>query len=107
MIERAFGVLKRRFKVLQMRTHADQTKLIYCCFAIHNYIRMHDRSADAEIEREVRADQLKALKNMQQVIIDEVAVDSKEVKAHTRRELIATLCWAQYTHHSAQEELLQ
>ncbi|VFQ64201.1 unnamed protein product [Cuscuta campestris] len=41
-IERAFGVLKARWKILQIMPRyslMDQNKIICLCFALHNYIR--------------------------------------------------------------------
>ncbi|CAN1300994.1 hypothetical protein LINPERPRIM_LOCUS24771, partial [Linum perenne] len=44
VIERCFGVLKRRWSILKMMcsySFIKQTNIVLACCAIHNFIRMH------------------------------------------------------------------
>lgn len=57
-IERIFGILKRRFKILQTAPEYpihSQAALIYALTALHNFIKIHDArdealDFDAEVE---------------------------------------------------------
>lgn len=54
-IERCFGVLKKRFQLLEKPIDMDDSNLLwsvlYVSFALHNFIRITDAGVDAEWER--------------------------------------------------------
>ena len=56
-VERAFGVMKKRFKILVTGIEglnlSETWDTIYCCVAIHNFIRSHvsDVNTDCDIQR--------------------------------------------------------
>ena len=62
-VERAFGVMKKRFAVLrnplEMGSFKDMWLMYYTCVALHNFIReekgesMVDREFEAEVDREI------------------------------------------------------
>jgi hypothetical protein len=62
VIERIFGVLKKRFPILVVMpsySFTDQIKLVKCSMLIHNFIRCHDLYEDdfyAQHDREARED---------------------------------------------------
>jgi hypothetical protein len=55
IIERAFGVLKKRFAVLRSSMDMsidDQTATVYCAVAVHNFIRVNDRQEHDRLVQE-------------------------------------------------------
>jgi hypothetical protein len=49
VVERAFGIVKKRFSVLQNMGSFDlqiQNQIVYCCCMIHNYIRRNQGYED-------------------------------------------------------------
>lgn len=53
-IERCFGILKARFRLLQtplvLGKFTEIWEVLYACIALHNFIRLSDASVDTEIE---------------------------------------------------------
>lgn len=93
IIERAFGVLKKRFPILVRMPSYDittQCKLVKCCMMIHNFIRLNALYEDAfyewnqEIDGENDAD---VIATMQPTAPRQVA---------RWRDEIAQQLWAQY-----------
>jgi hypothetical protein len=118
-VERAFGVLKKRFKVLvngiQGYDLNETWNTIYSCIAIHNFIRYHlfegngsQATSDARILLEVdaEADTETALAAARMLVLDgeqdapNLDVNGNQALAGTPsawRDQIASEMWADYT----------
>jgi hypothetical protein len=93
VIERAFGILKRRFKVLRAPREASietQVSLIYALTTIHNYIYI--RAGDAlEAGLEELLDEEEAYRT------DEAIAEASSVSImNIRRDEIAKKMWEDY-----------
>jgi hypothetical protein len=95
VIERIFGVLKRRFRILvyPAEIHIDyQARIPAALAAIHNFIRIHDPD---ELEGFAEADD-----DEQGFFAGELAVGqtrtAEKRRANTRRDEIAAEMWEQY-----------
>jgi hypothetical protein len=95
VIERSFGVLKKRFQVLHnMNTRQYsfdlQYDLILCCFIIHNFIRMNALEEDIYYN-------LDAKDISDNDDLNDVAVNDNNDRLSTKwRDDIASLMWDQY-----------
>ena len=105
VIERIFGVVKRRFKVLviaQEYSPEIQSRLICALAVLHNFIRVYDPSdtfEDTEIETESSAgvNRESAQAERRTATLADWAVGNEERnRASERRESIALAMWADY-----------
>ena len=100
-IERIFGILKKRFKVLlltQEYSFATQAQIVPALAALHNFILIHDSNDISEDELELEAEPVAgdAWSNYQ------VAVSREErTRATKRRDTIALAMWENYTRYTA------
>ena len=108
VIERIFGVIKRRFKVLviaQEYSPEVQSRLICGLAVLHNFIRIYDPAdvlEDTELEMAVVADQETARAERMTARLADQAVDNEErTQAAQRRESIALAMWAEYERRPA------
>jgi hypothetical protein len=103
VIERIFGVLKRRFKVLRTAPEYafdTQVKLVYALTALHNFIQTHI----TEEEEEVGLDDASVLREdtvgrRTERIIEDSTITSSRMDA--RRDDIAEAMWEDYTTYLA------
>lgn len=97
-VERAFGVMKKRFAVLrnplEMGSFKDMWLMYYTCVALHNFIReekgesMVDREFEAEVDREI----------LTQPIRQALYCNDEEEEQHVNwRDALAEGMWAAYT----------
>jgi len=98
VIERTFGVIKKRFNILNKIDTSyslkTQISLVYCCFMLHNCIRKNNLITD-QIDDEVVDDEVnKAALN---AAADEAEVeDDRDPELNTWRLGIATAMWNEY-----------
>ena len=103
IIELLFGVIKRRFRILQtapehpMRT---QVGMIYALTALNNFIYHHNNSISDNIDNEITSEEASndvEDKDEEDESSNHLEKDSKVVNA--KREDIATQMWIQYRQH--------
>ena len=106
VIERVFGVIKKRFPILyhmQSFPYTFQVQLVMCCFLLHNFIRLEDLYEDDYYFRIYDNEQNHL--GVQPVFIDieaEIAAAAAELAAPNAAELnawrdgIANAMWIQY-----------
>lgn len=96
MIERTFGVLKKRFKVLifaQEYVLEDQARLMSALAVVHNFILIHDPNDNDYIE-DIGSHVQGAMDRREEC----VAVSQEESeRAGERREQIAQEMWKAYS----------
>lgn len=94
VIERAFGILKRRFKVLRAPREASietQVSLIYALTTIHNYIYIRAGEDALEAGLEELSDEEEAYRT------DEAIAEASSVSTmNIRRDEIAKKMWEDY-----------
>jgi hypothetical protein len=103
VIERIFGVLKRRFRILQLATEYNmdtQGRLPVALCALHNFIRIHDPD---DPEQEIGMDIADELEDVPgpfnpQAVEPEAGggMNRNRDQAVALRNRIATELWAQY-----------
>jgi hypothetical protein len=96
-IERIFGVLKKRYKILllaQEYSLQTQAQIVPALTALHNFIAVHDPTdiSEYEDEDEVGSDSNDSWGGQQA----EVSRDER-TRAARRRDLIADRMWNEYT----------
>ena len=100
VIERIFGVLKRRFRILLLSpkyTMDIQARIPAALCAIHNFIRTHDHDEAAQVEAELATDPHSNLdyeNPEQQGIPDDELDGSRDMKE--ARDHIARHMWDDY-----------
>lgn len=103
VIERVFGVLKRRFRI--MRTAPEypfhtQAKIPASLAAIHNFIRIHDSQDDIfqiarNLERNPTEDTEEATQIPPEYLGRQVSAQERD-QAAEKRDRISQQCWDQY-----------
>lgn len=97
-IERAFGVLKKRFRIcrepLTLGKKSDMWLTFYSCVAIHNFIRTENKNLDNEIEAEVMEEQRREDLTVNNRSAD--VPDGDDATAVDWRDVIATNMWNDY-----------
>jgi hypothetical protein len=96
VIERTFGVLKRRFKVLtaaQEYPMADQARIVSAVAVVHNFIRTYDPKDTIFIEENVDKGQRDAPKKDPG---ENMAYKDERGRAAERRDEIARAMWRKY-----------
>ena len=93
VIERGYGVMKKRFPILKNMPaypYAIQVGFVFACFVLHNFIRIHqsipdqyDDWDDEEVEVEIQQ--------------REMHIDETNVAAANWRDSIAEAMWRDYT----------
>jgi hypothetical protein len=102
VIERIFGVLKRRFRILTVPLEVDldeQARIPAALAGIHNYIRCNDPDKLENNLSEARDLQLNTQPSTGSLATSHVTTAERN-QAEARRNLIAQQMWDQY-----QEEL--
>ncbi|XP_076892760.1 uncharacterized protein LOC143544563 [Bidens hawaiensis] len=100
-IERAFGVLKRRFPIIRSTTEPfysceTQSQIFLACCILHNYLLEVDR--DRELEDEVAQEVLNATQ-----YAEDHAPNAMDDRGEQIRESIANEMWSQYLSHPNNE----
>jgi len=58
IIERSIGILRRKFKLfkssIELRLDHDQSRIIYACCSLHNFVRRFDKQDDIDYSAELR-----------------------------------------------------
>ena len=96
VIERIFGVLKRRFRILQLPPEYDisiQALIPSALAALHNFIREYDPEEIGEIE--ISDDEEPLLESVGELGAGPVTRD-ETLRANARRDQIADAMWEQY-----------
>ena len=98
VIERIFGVLKRRFRILVYPAEINieyQARIPAALAAIHNFIRIHDPD---EIEGFAGADDIERgfFAGEAGELAEGEARTAEKRRANTRRDVIAAEMWEQY-----------
>jgi hypothetical protein len=98
VIERTFGVLKKRFKILsfaQPYSLHNQARLPSALAVIHNFIMIYDPSDDDFVEDDGNQVQGEIRRTEEHVISQE-----ERGRAAERREQIAQAMWRNYEHRN-------
>ncbi|XP_076949299.1 uncharacterized protein LOC143621898 [Bidens hawaiensis] len=100
-IERAFGILKRRFPIIRSTTEPfysceTQSQIFLACCILHNYLLEVDR--DRELEDEVAQEVLNATQD-----VEDHAPNAMDDRGEQIRESIANEMWSQYLSHPNNE----
>jgi hypothetical protein len=94
-IERAFGVMKKRFRILReplvLDSIGDMMKTYYSCVALHNFIRKENKAVDANIESQVLNDEVFGATEQ---MVSNFEVDDAD--AESWRDSIARNMWIDY-----------
>jgi hypothetical protein len=113
IIERCFGLLKRRFKILRngidMANPNDIWGTCYSCVAIHNYIRATNANVDADLYAEVFAEADNA-GNRGDDEVEYAMYDHEpnEAIVNGMRDTIARTMWDEYVQYqNAHPELFE
>lgn len=104
VVERIFGVLKRRFRLMVAAPEYSsevQAKIVHALCALHNFIRIHDPDdLDASTQEELA-----------RVPQDPIAADfggtisaGEQRQATSRRDRIAMAMWEEYVAYLGQEQ---
>jgi hypothetical protein len=106
VIERIFGVLKRRFKILRTPPEyrfVDQVKLVYALTALHNFIDQHT----LEQEKEMGLDDASVLRDLEDQ--DPLNLQGMETLSATKmdaqRDKIAEAMWKDYIQYTRTDSL--
>ncbi|CAN1138190.1 hypothetical protein LINPERHAP2_LOCUS23347, partial [Linum perenne] len=95
VIERCFGVLKRRWSILKMMcsySFSKQTDIVLACCAIHNFIRMHAQGDTIFAEFEESDGQAETSESMARI---EFGTSSSQVREMaSKRDGIANQMWS-------------
>jgi hypothetical protein len=97
VIERIFGVLKNRFRILSLPPHCPmsvQARIPPALCLVHNVIRVHDPN-DMMDFREVNID-LDQPPNDTGTLAEGPPTDEARTRSHDRREAIALHMWEDY-----------
>lgn len=99
-MERAFGVMKKRFAVLrtplEIGTFKDMWMVYYTCVALHNFIREEkgtsviDEEFEAEVDREMQTQPVKEIL---------YCTDTEEEQHVNWRDELAQDMWDEYQHY--------
>ncbi|KZT62025.1 putative nuclease HARBI1-like protein, partial [Calocera cornea HHB12733] len=97
VIERAFGIFKKRFRIIQHGSEypiATQAQIVPACAVIHNFIRTHDAEDIPELDAEEEVDLLtpREVEGTRGRSADRGAL----ARANRRRDTIADAMWASY-----------
>ena len=96
IVERTFGVVKARFRILTtMRPYSftKQCKMVQACFVLHNFIRRHaDLGVDEEFTLRVRPEEPNGSE-------EEEIEDESDVDIRGFRDYIADLMFRDYVNH--------
>lgn len=101
MIERIFGVVKKRFKVLRELTDLPiegQARLVPACLVIHNFIRIHDPD---DLPEDNEDDDVARGGEQGEDVDEEAMLGTGITRAETRRadarrDRIAEAMWTDY-----------
>jgi hypothetical protein len=93
-IERAIGVMKKRFRVLReplvLESIDAMVRTYYACVALHNFIRIENKAVDNNLEIQVRNDEIIATSQ------NYVTSDIDDAAATGWRNSIALAMWDDY-----------
>jgi DDE superfamily endonuclease len=96
IVERTFGVVKKKFKILEfMRTYdyKRQCKIVIACCILHNFIRKHTevptimRSIDTTEEEDEDSDEEDEVVAADPIIAASIVVDATEIGANIRQDI--------------------
>ena len=97
VVERTYGVLKKRFRILKDMPNFSyhiQIQLVVCCMILHNFIRIH-QSRDDDIDREAENDLTADPDNELDPDMNVAAMDD-DARANDIRQELANEMWASY-----------
>jgi hypothetical protein len=94
-VERAFGVMKRRFRILRepivVASYTDMWRTHLSCVVLHNFIRVENAKSDQQFEAGLRAELNEANR------VRELVPCQKDSKAgNLKRDIIAKKMWNDY-----------
>ena len=96
-VERAFGVMKKRFRImrdpLDLAEKKDLWKTYYSCVAVHNFIRIENCNLDKGFENEV----IQEILSEKYEAPEHELFDEDDIEAGEWRDLIAEAMWIDYT----------
>lgn len=103
VIERIFGVVKRKYQILRTPSEYSidtQTRIIISCTALHNWVRsIEGEQADSTLEKQAKI----ALTDIQPAVVyPESATTSKRMD--TFRDQLAEKMWIQYQGYINEEQ---
>jgi hypothetical protein len=95
VVERAFGILKWRFKVLQKARKGfgirTQVFIVYACIALHNWLHSHGSNMEADAAEALNAGWINAEENAADVLGMPEELESDEF-----RDELAEIMWERY-----------
>jgi len=98
VVERIFGVVKRRFRLMVAAPEYSletQTKIIPALCALHNFIRVYNPDEDMGVEEH----SARAPRRSQEDFSHQGVSAQEKARANTKRDVIAKEMWAQYQEH--------
>ena len=106
VIERIFGVVKRKYQILRTPSEYSidtQTRIIISCTALHNWVRsIEGEQADIRLNKEAQV----ALADIQPLVVyPENATTSRRMDIF--RDELAEKMWIEYKRYITQETLLE
>ncbi len=117
IIERCFGVMKNRFRILsvplQLSTPEKMWTVMYACVALHNFIRVENEKVDEQIEHDVNEELMNRRYNNEsddESDEDELLLSEKDLKKRKRdeawRDDIASKMWNDYLQDLSRRRLI-
>jgi hypothetical protein len=98
-IERIFGVLKRKFKILNgppQYSLEQQRDLVIALTALFNFIASRDRNTDLDLLTPVLTENDDVITDLPEVFLLTEASDAARKRMEKKRDQIATTMWAEY-----------
>jgi hypothetical protein len=71
-------------------------KVMYCCIALHNFIRIEDNSLNRDIERELNLEEMTSCQSSNDLVLGGSEVNASYFKAKLFKDEIATKMWIDY-----------
>ena len=119
VVERIFGILKRRFAVFSRAPEypiETQTRLIPAISALHNFLRIHDRTDEAHdlgsnntLHREgsgsISSFVTEDIAEQEEIAPEELGMqisEAEKARASARRDRIAQQMWDDYVAYTAE-----
>jgi hypothetical protein len=106
VVERTYGVVKKRFKILKLMpsySFEEQVKLVKCCFLLHNFINVRENGEeDDEYEIEEAQESDEADEAEEEDLDQNRRANGQALQ--TWRNTIANDLWVQYNNNSYNNE---
>jgi hypothetical protein len=105
VIERIFGVVKRKYRILTTPSEYSidtQSRIVLACCTLHNWVRLKEGSR-ADIWLDIEGDKRKAKVDIQPAVIYPISSQSSRKMDRFRDEL-AERMWVEYQRYNTERE---